>query len=80
MASTNYIYVDLKTNVENCKLQEKILQGSTNRTFAFTLFDRGQQSLLGASAYSENKILKSSIVSNLSKNLKVLEVMCGFIM
>ncbi|MGL5190406.1 MAG: hypothetical protein ACRC7S_12250, partial [Cetobacterium sp.] len=50
MASTNYIYVDLKTNVENCKLQEKILQGSTNRTFAFTLFDRGKQSLLDSTA------------------------------
>ncbi|MGL5714997.1 MAG: hypothetical protein ACRCX2_18420, partial [Paraclostridium sp.] len=50
MVSLNYIYQDLKTNVENCKLQDKLLQGSTNRTFAFTLFDRGQQSLLGASA------------------------------
>ncbi|MGL5717813.1 MAG: hypothetical protein ACRCX2_32730, partial [Paraclostridium sp.] len=50
MASLNYIYQDLKTNVENCKLQEKILQGSTNRTFAFTLFDRAKQSLLDPTA------------------------------
>lgn len=50
MASKNYIYQDLKTNVENCKLQDKLLQGSTNRTFAFTLFDRGVQSLLDSNA------------------------------
>ncbi|MGL5713094.1 MAG: hypothetical protein ACRCX2_08750 [Paraclostridium sp.] len=47
---TNYIFQDLKTSAPNCKLEERLLQGTTNRTFAFTLFDRGKQSLLDPTA------------------------------
>ncbi|MGL5716979.1 MAG: hypothetical protein ACRCX2_28445, partial [Paraclostridium sp.] len=47
---TNYIFQDLKTNVPNCKLEERVLQGTTNRTFAFTLFDRAKQALLSPTA------------------------------
>ncbi|MGL5716933.1 MAG: hypothetical protein ACRCX2_28210, partial [Paraclostridium sp.] len=46
----NYIFQDLKTSAPNCKLEERLLQGTTNRTFAFTLFDRGKQSLLDPTA------------------------------
>lgn len=46
----NFIYQDLKTNDKNTELVECILQGNTNRTFIFTLFDRGKQALLTSGA------------------------------
>ncbi|MGL5715372.1 MAG: hypothetical protein ACRCX2_20305, partial [Paraclostridium sp.] len=46
----NYIFQDLKTNSSNCRLEEKLLQGTTNRVFAFTLFDRAKQALLSPTA------------------------------
>lgn len=50
MSSKNFIYQDLKTNAPNCRLDDRLLQGSTNRTFAFTLFDRGVQAVLEQTA------------------------------
>lgn len=40
MPTQNYIYQDLRTNAPNCELPDSILQGTTERTFAFTLFDK----------------------------------------
>ncbi|MGL5191855.1 MAG: hypothetical protein ACRC7S_19610 [Cetobacterium sp.] len=50
MPTQNYIYQDLRTNAPNCELPDSILQGTTKRTFAFTLFDRDKQSLLEQNA------------------------------
>ena len=76
--SDNYIRKNLRTDDENCVLSEKLLQGSTNRIFALTLYNRGKRVLLSPQAKISAIITYDpKIINGVKRFLKQFELKDG---